>query len=81
MIITEIVTIGDKSYKKTYSDAERYVVRDGISYSEAIDPIDTDREYTEGDVIEKRGDPETPDDDTATEADYKAALGEFGVEI
>lgn len=56
MIRTENFTIGEKQFIRTYSDAGRYVVRDGISYSEACDPAEYGRTYTEGDVI--------PDTDT-----------------
>ena len=48
MIRTEM--IGDLI--RTYSDEGRYVVRDGISYEEAIDPPQFNRQYTEGDIIE-----------------------------
>lgn len=51
MIRTENFTIGEKQFIRTYSDAGRYVVRDGISYSEACDPAEFGRTYTEGDVI------------------------------
>ena len=46
MIYVETVTIGGKKYKRTYSDTYT-IQRDGVEYSEAIDPIDSDREYTE----------------------------------
>lgn len=52
MIVTEIVTINGNNFIRTYSDDNRYVVRDGVSYSEAVDPIDTNRTYTEGDIME-----------------------------
>lgn len=51
MIRTENFTINDKQFIRTYSDAGRYVVRDGISYEEACDPAEYGRTYTEGDVI------------------------------
>ena len=51
MIITEIVTINGKEYQRTYSDENRYVVRDGVEYGEAIDPLNSGREYTEGDFM------------------------------
>lgn len=51
MIRTENFTINDKQFTRTYSDAGRYVVRDGISYEEACDPAEFGRTYTEGDVI------------------------------
>ena len=52
MIKTEALTIGTKAFIRTYSDAGRYVVREGVEYSEAIDPAAFGRTYTEGDLIE-----------------------------
>lgn len=46
MLYTEVVTIRGKEYRRTYSDTYM-VMRDGVEYSEAVDPIDSDREYTE----------------------------------
>lgn len=34
---------------RTYSDSGKYIVRDGVFYSEAIDPEDLNRVYTETD--------------------------------
>ena len=51
MIRTENFTIGEKQFIRTYSDTGRYVVRDGISYEEACDPVKFGRTYIEGDVI------------------------------
>lgn len=51
-IITETFYINNREFTKTYSDAGRYVVRDGASYSEACDPAEFNRQYTEGEVIE-----------------------------
>ena len=51
MIITENYQINGVDFVRTYSDAGRYVVRDGISYEEACDPAEFDRTYTEGDLI------------------------------
>lgn len=48
MIRTEQVSIGGKAFTRTYSDAGLTVVRDGVSYDEAIDPTDLGRTYTEG---------------------------------
>ena len=73
MIIVETVTINGKEYMRTYSDEGRYVVRDGVEYGEAIDPIGSMREYYEGDVMP------TDDGDDATEQDYLNALNELGV--
>ena len=67
MIITERVTIRNRDFIRTYSDEGRYVVRDGVSYSEAIDPIGTNRVYTEGEIM-----PEEPTDMTEVEAQAKA---------
>ena len=50
-IKTELFEINGRSFTKTYSDAGRYVVRDGIEYDEANDPTEFGRTYTEGDVI------------------------------
>jgi hypothetical protein len=51
MIKTEQVTIGNYTYTRTYSDANRYVVRDGAEYEEALDSIDSGLVYTEGNLI------------------------------
>lgn len=56
MIQTETLTINDIPFVRTYSDSGRYVVRDGISYEEAIDPAEFAREYTEGDIIQNESD-------------------------
>ena len=79
MIITEQVTIRDREFTRTYSDAGRYVVRDGVEYVEAIDPVGTGREYTEGDLF-REGDG-LEEKDIATEEDYQQALREMGVEV
>ena len=50
-IITEQLIINNKDFIKTYSDSNRYVVRDGISYSEALDPAEFNRVYTEGELL------------------------------
>ena len=51
MIIVENVIINGREFTKTYSDEGRYVVREGVSYSEAIDPVSTGRVYEEGELI------------------------------
>lgn len=51
MIKTEQVTIGNYTYTRTYSDANRYVVRDGAEYEEALDSVDSGLVYTEGNLI------------------------------
>jgi hypothetical protein len=51
MIMTETITIKDKEYKRTYSDSGYMIERNGEVYEEAIDPLNTDREYVETDVL------------------------------
>lgn len=62
---------------RTYSDAGFMIERDGVRYSEAIDPAELNRKYVETD------EPVDPEDDPnrATEADYQAALSQFGVNV
>lgn len=57
MIKTELFEINGRSFTRTYSDANRYVVRDGISYAEANDPTELNRTYTEGDLMEDYDNP------------------------
>lgn len=35
---------------RTYSDLNMHIMRDGVMYSEAIDPEELNRQYTETDV-------------------------------
>lgn len=51
MIRTESMEFGGKQFTRTYSDSGRYVVRDGVSYDEAIDPTELGRTYEEGNHI------------------------------
>ena len=64
MIKTETVTINGKEFIRTYSDENRYVVRDGVAYSEAVDPAEFGRTYTEGYAM--------PETSTMTETEEKA---------
>ena len=50
-IVTETFYIDGREFTKTYSDAGRGVVRDGIQYTEACDPAEYGRVYTEGDIL------------------------------
>lgn len=60
MIITEQLTINDRRFTKTYSDSGFMVERDGAQYSEAIDPAEFGRTYTETDIpIEGEGTSDT----------------------
>lgn len=52
MIRTENMTIGGKAFVRTYSDSGRCVVRDGVSYDEAMDPTELGRTYTEGEPLD-----------------------------
>ena len=57
MIVQTHFDIDGRDFIRTISDAGRYVVRDGVSYSEACDPAEYGRQYTEGDLM--------PEDETA----------------
>ena len=39
-IITEQFYVGERLFNRIYSNANRYVVREGVSYSEACDPAE-----------------------------------------
>ena len=49
MIQTETITIRGRQMARTYSDAGMMIERDGVRYSEAVDPIGSGRTYTETD--------------------------------
>ena len=49
MIITEQLAIGGRDFVKTYSDLGMMVERNGVRYSEAIDPAEFNRQYIETD--------------------------------
>lgn len=49
MIKTENLTINGKAFIRTFSDSGFMVERDGVRYSEAIDPAELGRTYTETD--------------------------------
>lgn len=51
MIVQEHFDVNERDFIRTYSDAGRYVVRDGVEYSEACDPAELGRTYTEGDLM------------------------------
>lgn len=46
MIRTEQITVNSKLFVRTYSDTN-HIERDGILYTEAIDPAGLERTYTE----------------------------------
>ena len=47
MIKQEEIIVNGNTLIKTYSDAGFRVVRDGVEYDEAIDPVNSGRTYTE----------------------------------
>lgn len=65
MIQTETFEINGVLFTRTYSDENRYVVRDGISYDEACDPAEFGRTYTEGGLV-------PPEEQTDVEAKAEA---------
>ncbi len=71
MLKTKTITINDKEYTRTWSDAGKMIERDGVLYESAVDPAHLGRTYTETeqDILEVE----------ATEVDYLAALERLGV--
>lgn len=65
MIKTETITINGRQLLRTWSDAGRMIERGGALYSEAVDPLDSGRTYTETD--------EQAETAPMTEAEEKAA--------
>ena len=51
MIVQEHFDVNGRDFIRTYSDSGRLVVRDGVEYTEACDPAEFGRTYTEGDLI------------------------------
>ena len=74
MIIQTTKEINGVVYDYSYSDTGYMIERDGVRYSEAVDPIDSGRLYTETDEPIGVGTKEE------TVEDYKAALQILGVE-
>ena len=74
MIIQTTKEINGVVYDYAYSDSGYMIERDGVRYSEAVDPIDSGRLYTETDEPIDVGTKEV------TVEDYKAALQILGVE-
>ena len=68
MIIPEHIEISGKAFVKTYSDEGFYIERNGVRYSEAIDPADIPRTYTETD------EPITPAEESDETAQKSAAF-------
>ena len=74
MIIQTTKEINGVVYDYAYSDSGYMIERDGVRYSEAVDPLDSGRLYTETDEPIDVGTKEE------TAEDYKAALQILGVE-
>ena len=74
MIIQTTKEINGVVYDYSYSDSGYMIERDGVRYSEAVDPLDSRRLYTETDELINVG--------TSEESveDYKTALQILGVE-
>lgn len=50
MIIVEEIKINDITYQYTHSDAGMKIKRDEVLYDEAVDPINSKREYIETNI-------------------------------
>ena len=67
MIKTELITVDERQLRRTWSDAGFMIERDGAVYSEAVDPAEFDRVYTETDVsVESESADEIVSDDGGT---------------
>ena len=51
MIQTELIMVDGRQLRRTWSDASYMVERDGVIYSEAVDPVEFDCVYTETDIL------------------------------
>ena len=50
MIKTELIVVDERQLRRTWSDAGFMIERDGAMYSEAVDPVEFDRVYTETNI-------------------------------
>ena len=75
MIVKTTKEINGVEYDYTYSDAGMMIERNGARYSEAVDPLESGREYTETDEVIEAVTEE------ATAEDYENALRDMGVEV
>lgn len=55
-------TINGEDFTHTYSDSGRFIVRDGVSYYDALDPARLGRTYVEGDYIPDEDREDTPEE-------------------
>lgn len=75
MIIQTTKVINGAIYDYACSDSGYMIERDGVRYSEAVDPLNSGRVYTETDeLIEIKT-------DNATAEDYRKALNEFRAKV
>lgn len=85
MIVTEQLIINDKQFTKTYSDQNMMIERDGVQYSEAIDPTEFGRTYTETDIpiepVDPTAEAEKKAETDLTVSDTLEMLGELGVDV
>lgn len=75
MIVTENQIVNGQAFVRTFSDSGMMIERDGVRYSEAVDPAELGRTYTETD------EPIEGYTDEASDADYQAALRDMGVQV
>ena len=75
MIIQTTKEINGVMYAYAYSDSGYMIERGGVRYSEAVDPLNSGRVYTETDEPIDMG------TDKITVEDYQNALNEFRVEV
>ena len=68
MLVTKEITIAERTFIQTYSDAGFYIECDGALYEEAIDLAA--RNYVETNILIEGA---------ATDEDYEAALAQLGV--
>ena len=73
MIIQTTKEINGVIYDYTYSDAGYMIERDGVMYSEAVDPLNSGRLYEETTI--------PLEDEESTIDDYQQALSELGVSV
>lgn len=75
MIVTEFYRTREDGVvlNRTYSDLGMMIEREGVRYSESIDPAELNRQYTETD--------EPIEAEEVTAEDYEEALAEMGVEV
>ena len=80
MIVKENLEISGRAFVKQYSDGGFYIERDGAKYSEAIDPADIERTYTETDEPIETDEGQTDVEQKAEAYDYLTGRTESEVE-